>query len=301
MTSSAMFQSTATAPAGDPWRSHPARILRITEEIPGVRTYDLAFEDRVIRDAYRFAPGQFNMLYLPGIGEAAISISSDRRFPSTLSHTVRAVGNVTTALSRLNENDCILVRGPFGTPWPLDAEVKISSGADLIFIAGGLGLASQRTAILDAAHDRRRFGRVVVIHGAKTPAGLLYAREYDAWRTAGIEVELVVDDPGSDDVRGDRGWQGATGTVLTLLQRLSLDDAKATILCCGPDAMMAAVGRLAVARGVSPARVFLSLERNMACAVGHCGLCQFGPEFVCKDGPVFPYDRISGFLTVTRL
>jgi NAD(P)H-flavin reductase len=275
--------------------------MRITDEIPGVRTYEVAFEDRAVRDAFRFAPGQFNMLHLPGIGEAAISISSDRRFPATLSHTVRAVGNVTAALSRLDENDCILVRGPFGTPWPLDAAVKVSSDDELIFVAGGLGLASLRTAILDAAHDRRRFGRVVVIHGAKTSGGLLYAREYDAWRTAGIELELIVDDPGGGDSVGNQGWRGATGTVVTALERLSFDPAKATIFCCGPDAMMAAVGRLAVARGVGPAQVFFSLERNMACAVGHCGLCQFGPEFVCKDGPVFPYDRIARFLALPRL
>ncbi len=302
MTSSASLPSTATAVARDPWRSHPVRIVRITDEIPGVRTYEVAFEDRAVREAFRFAPGQFNMLHLPGIGEAAISISSNRRFPATLAHTVRAVGNVTTAMSRLNENDCILVRGPFGTPWPLDASVdEVSPGGELIFVAGGLGLASQRAAILDAAHDRRRFGRVVVIHGAKTPGGLLYAREYDAWRSAGIEVELVVDDSGGGDSGGDRGWRGAIGTVVTALERLSFNPAKATILCCGPDAMMAAVGRIAVARGVEEARVFLSLERNMACAVGHCGLCQFGPEFVCKDGPVFPYDRIAGFLAVPRL
>lgn len=301
MTSSTPLRMPSKACAGDPWRSHPARIVRITDEIPGVRTYDVAFEEPAVREACRFAPGQFNMLHLPGIGEAAISISSDREFPATLSHTVRAVGNVTIALSRLAEGDSILVRGPFGTPWPLD-ELGVAPGAaspptsELVLVAGGLGLASQRTAILAAARRRAAFRRVVVVHGAKTPGGLLYAREYDAWRTAGIEVELVVDDPGSD-----RGWRGNTGTVLTLLQRLPIDFARATILCCGPDAMMAAVGRLAVARGVTAARVFLSLERNMACAVGHCGLCQFGPEFVCKDGPVFPYDRIAGFLAVPRL
>lgn len=305
MTTSTSFPSPANACDRDPWRSHPARIVRIADEIPGVRTYDLAFEEPAVRDARRFAPGQFNMLHLPGIGEAAISISSDRRSPATLSHTVRAVGNVTLAMSRLVVGDSILVRGPFGTPWPLDGVADAAGGepvvaepraTELVFVAGGLGLASQRSAILELAHDRGRFGRIVVLHGAKTPGGLLYAREYDAWRAAGIEVELVVNDPG-----GGHGWQGSIGTVLALLERLPLDAARATILCCGPDAMMAAVGKLAVARGVAAARVFLSLERNMACAVGHCGLCQFGPEFVCKDGPVFPYERIASYLAVPRL
>ncbi len=310
MTTSTPLPSPANASDRDPWRSHPARIVRIADEIPGVRTYDVAFEEPAVRDAFRFAPGQFNMLHLPGIGEAAISISSDRRSPATLSHTVRAVGNVTTAMSRLVEGESILVRGPFGTPWPLDGVADAAGGvpgvvepraSEIVFVAGGLGLASQRSAILELAHDRGRFRRVVVLHGAKTPGGLLYAREYDAWRAAGIEVELVVNDPGSSDPGGSRGWQGSIGTILTLLERLPLDAARATILCCGPDAMMAAVGKLAVARGVAAARVFLSLERNMACAVGHCGLCQFGPEFVCKDGPVFPYERIARYLAVPRL
>ena len=297
MTASTPIAACGAPPAGDPWRSHPARILRITDEIPGVRTYELAFEDSAVRDAYRFTSGQFNMLYLPGIGEAAISISSDRRFPATLAHTVRAVGNVTTALARLGEGACILLRGPFGTPWPVDASGgKPPPTSDLVFVAGGLGLASQRTAILDAAQHRHAFRRVVVIHGAKTPRSLLYAREYEAWRKAGIEVELVVDDPGSD-----RAWHAAKGNVVTRLESLPLDAASTMILSCGPDAMMAVVARTAIARGVAMGRVFLSLERNMACAVGHCGLCQFGPEFVCQDGPVLPYERIARTLAVPCL
>jgi NAD(P)H-flavin reductase len=278
----------------DPWRSHAARIVRISDEIPGVRTYELVFEDRGVRDTYRFAAGQFNMLHLPGIGEAAISISSDRGCPDRLAHTVRAVGNVTTALARLSEGACVLVRGPFGTPWP--TEQGRAGDGDIVFVAGGLGLASQRTAILDAVERRSAFGRVVVIHGAKRPDGLLYAREYDGWRAAGLEVELVVDDPGSTDA-----WRGHVGNVVTALESIELDVARSSVLACGPDAMMTAVADAAIGLGVAAERVFVSLERNMACAVRHCGLCQFGPEFVCQDGPVFPFPRIARYLAVPRL
>ena len=286
----------------DPWRSHPARIVRITTEIPGVRTYELAFEDRAVRDAYRFAAGQFNMLHLPGIGEAAISISSDRRRPERLAHTIRAVGNVTTALARLSEGAYVLVRGPFGTPLPTERgsepgskQGRIDAG-DLVFVAGGLGLASQRAAILDAAERRSAFGRVVVIHGAKRPDGLLYARDYDGWKAAGIEVELVVDDPGSADA-----WRGRVGNVVTALAAIGLDAGRSSVLACGPDAMMTAVADAAIGLGVAAERVFVSLERNMACAVRHCGLCQLGPQFVCQDGPVFPFARIARYLAVPRL
>lgn len=273
----------------DPWRSHPARIVSIRDETPGVKTYELEFEEAPIRAGYSFAAGQFNMLYLPGIGEAAISVSSDPADRGTIAHTVRAVGNVTEALSRLVAHEQLFVRGPFGTPWPVDAV----GGRDVVIVAGGLGLASQRAAI-EQCSRRHDGGRTIVLHGAKRPAGLLFAAEYDRWRTAGVDVHTVVDE-------GDAAWNGRVGLVTHLLADLPLDPSATTILCCGPDAMMIGVAEAAMSRGVSAEHVFLSLERNMACAVAHCGLCQFGPLFVCRDGPVLPYDRIAPLMRIAQL
>ena len=277
-------------PAADPWRSHAARILRITPEVPGVQTYDLEFTDGLVRDAYRFAAGQFNMLHLPGIGEAAISISSDAATPKVLAHTVRAVGNVTDALARLDVGDEVLLRGPYGRPWPVES----FHGRHVIVVGGGLGLASQRTAIYEFARQRDRYASVAILHGAKTPAGLFYPKEYAAWRAAGIDVRPAVD-------VGDLSWQGHVGLVTDLFAELAIDPAKAAVLCCGPDPMMAAVARAAAGIGIAGRDVFVSLERNMACAVRHCGLCQFGPHFVCQDGPVFAYDSIAALLAVPHL
>jgi NAD(P)H-flavin reductase len=277
-------------PAADPWRSHPARIRRIRPEVPGVQTYDLEFRDAEVRAGYRFAAGQFNMLYLPGIGEAAISISSDAATPAVLAHTVRAVGNVTAALARLAVGDEVLLRGPFGRPWPV-AEL---AGRHVVVVGGGLGLASQRTAIEEFARHRDRYASVSVLHGAKTPAGLFFRGEYPAWRAAGIDVVPTVDE-------GDAGWSGRVGLVTELFADLAIDPAQAAVLCCGPDPMMTAVARAAAAIGIGAGNVFVSLERNMACAVRHCGLCQFGPHFVCQDGPVFPYARIADLLAVRQM
>jgi NAD(P)H-flavin reductase len=277
-------------PAADPWRSHPARILRIRPEVPGVQTYDLEFRDAEVRAGYRFAAGQFNMLYLPGIGEAAISISSDAATPAVLAHTVRAVGNVTEALARLAVGDEVLLRGPFGRPWPV-AEL---AGRHVVVVGGGLGLASQRTAISEFARHRDRYASVSILHGAKTPAGLFFRGEYPAWRAAGIDVLPTVDE-------GNAGWSGRVGLVTELFADLAIDPARAAVLCCGPDPMMTAVARAAAAIGIAPRNVFVSLERNMACAVRHCGLCQFGPHFVCQDGPVFAYDSIADLLAVPQL
>jgi NAD(P)H-flavin reductase len=284
--------ATASRPcaAHDPWRSHVTRIRAITDEIPGVRTYELAFADAAVGRDYRFAAGQFNMLYLPGIGEAAISVSSDPAEGSAIAHTVRAVGNVTGALARLAVGAEVLVRGPFGTPWPLDRV----AGRDVVIVGGGLGLASQRAAIRGLARGGQGARRVTVLHGAKTPTGLLYQHEYAAWRAAGIDVRVIVD-------AAVDGWTGPVGLVTDLLAALPLDPRTTTILCCGPDPMMVGIAEAAVSRGVSPSDLFLSLERNMACAVAHCGLCQFGPLFVCREGPVLAYDRIAGLLSVPHL
>lgn len=279
-----------SAPVTDPWRSHAARILRITPEVPGVRTYDLEFTDEEIRAGYRFAAGQFNMLHLPGIGEAAISISSDAAAPQVLAHTVRAVGNVTDALARLDVGDGVLLRGPFGRPWPVEA----IRGRHVVVVGGGLGLASQRTAILGLARQRQHHASVTILHGAKTPAGLFYTAEYGAWRAAGIDVRPTVDE-------GDLAWRGPVGLVTDLFAGLAIDPANAAVLCCGPDPMMAAVARAAAGVGIAGRDVYVSLERNMACAVRHCGLCQLGPHFVCQDGPVFAYDSIAALLAVPHL
>ena len=230
-----------------------------------------------------------NMLYLPGIGEAAISVSSDPDDRGTIAHTVRAVGNVTEALSRRAAHDQLFVRGPFGTPWPVDAV----GGRDVVIVAGGLGLASQRAAI-EQCSRRHDGGRTIVLHGAKRPAGLLFAAEYDRWRAAGVDIHTVVDE-------GDAAWNGRVGLVTHLLADLPLDPSATTILCCGPDQMIGAVAAVALRRGVAAEAIFVSLERNMGCGFGHCGLCQLGPFFVCHDGPVFRWDRVAPLLAVPGL
>ena len=274
----------------DPWRSHPARIVRITAEIPGVRTYELVPEEPGCRGRWAFAPGQFNMLCLPGIGEAAISISSAADDTSAIAHTVRACGNLTDALARLSVGDTILLRGPFGRPWP-DHEL---AGRDVVIVAGGLGLASQRSAVLRLARTRDRHGAVTLLQGAKQLDALLYAAEHAAWRRAGIDVVPIVDAAGPE-------WTGRRGLVTAPLLDMPLDPHRTSLLCCGPDPMIAAVAAAAISRGVSPTEIFVSLERNMACGFGHCGLCQLGPFFICHDGPVFPWDRVARFLAVPRL
>jgi NAD(P)H-flavin reductase len=274
-------------PANQLWLPHPVTIRDIKAETPGVATYTLDFMDRDRAANYQFLPGQFNMLYLPGIGESAISISSDPEAKDTLLHTVRAAGNVTLVLARKRPGDRIALRGPFGSSWPM-AEAR---GQDVVIACGGIGLAPLRPAIYHIVRHRANYGRVILLYGARTPGDLLYSAEYDSWREAGIEVEVTVD-IGADD------WRGNIGVVPVLFYRLRLKPNCTRVLTCGPEVMIHFVIFEALARRIPPAHIHLSMERNMNCAVGLCGHCQFGPVFVCKDGPVFTYERLQPYLNV---
>lgn len=296
-------------------------VAAATWEIPGVRTLDLTCRDPGPDSA--FEPGQFNMLCLPGIGECAISIAGDPGdgpsrgprgdAPTLLRHTFRAVGNVTHPLARLVAGDEVVVRGPFGSAWPLETV----RNRDVVIAAGGLGLASMRSAILHLLRHRAAYRSVTILHGAKHPGELLFTADFEAWREARATVLTIVDRPADESSAtsamataraapaavgcGGASWSGPVGFVPALLDTLDLSPRDTSILCCGPEPMMKAVVDRAGDLGIAAHDIWISMERNMACAAGFCGLCQFGPAFVCRDGPVFRHDRIAPFLAVAGL
>lgn len=282
-----MAPAAGSTTAIHPWLPQPMTIGGIKPEIPGVATYELHFDDEALRRGFRFLPGQFNMLYLPGIGESAISVSSDAERPEPLMHTVRVAGNVTQALARMQTGEQLTLRGPFGSAWPI-AECR---GRDIVIAGGGIGLAPLRPVIYDVLNHRDEYGKVFLLYGARTPRDLLYADEFDLWRAAGIRVEITVD-------FGDAGWRGNIGVVPALFGRLRLAAENTRVLTCGPEVMMRFVVFEALSRRVAPEHIYLSMERNMTCAMGFCGHCQLGPAFVCKDGPVFSYRRMEPYLHV---
>jgi NAD(P)H-flavin reductase len=264
----------------------PHRIRRRRRETADTFTLELAGSG-----GSGFRPGQFNMLYVFGTGEVPISMSGDPRRADTFVHTIRAVGPVTRALAALRAGAAVGVRGPFGTPWPLEA----ATGCDVVLVAGGIGLAPLRPLVYAIAARRRDFGRVVLLYGARSPAELLFRRELERWpRTAGIEIAVTVD-------RATREWAGQVGVVTTLVRRVVADPARTTAFVCGPEIMMRFAAGALSERGVPEAAVFVSMERNMKCAIGFCGHCQLGPTFVCKDGPVFPWPRVRGLLSIREV
>lgn len=286
-----MTSAVTAAIAGNPWLASSARIEAITPEIPGVATYQLRFVQSELQENYRFRPGQFNMLYLPGVGEVAISISAGTPRNGTWDHTIRLAGNVTRALAGLGRGGSLGLRGPYGSCWPLDEHAD----ADLVLVAGGIGLAPLRPAIDARLAAPNKAARTTLLYGARAADTLLYGHQYGQWQQSGLGLHTTVD-------RALPTWKGNVGVVPLLLDRLApLAPNNTVLFLCGPEVMMRYTVRSALRRGIPADRIWVSMERNMQCAVGLCGHCQLGPAFVCKDGPVFRWDRIAPFFDVEAL
>lgn len=266
-----------------------ARVRRRRRDAPLTWTLDLEAPGGA--EGWDFSPGQFNMLYLPGIGEIPVSVSGDTADRTLLVHTVRAVGRVSEAIAALRPGDMLGVRGPFGIGWPMQS----AEGRDVLLIAGGLGLAPLRPALYELLANRERYGRATLIYGTRSPGDILYRRELENWRRRlDLEVEVTVDHAAPD-------WRGNVGVVTTLIPRAAFDPDDAIAMVCGPEIMMRFAAATLQDAGLPESAIYLSMERNMKCATGHCGHCQFGPEFVCRDGPVLRYDRIRGILALREI
>ncbi len=259
-------------------RFYPVSQLR--HDLADTVSFDLDLPEPV-----PFLPGQFNMLYVFGQGEVPISISGPPQRPATLTHTVRAVGRVTEAIARLKAGDLLGVRGPFGSAWPLER----ARDRDLVIVAGGIGLAPLRPVIYSLLADPGCCRKAILLYGARSPAEVLFAEQLREWGLGSIEVHVSV-----DRARTRTSWN--LGTVTSLFPRISFEPEKTVGLLCGPEIMMRFAVEGFLKRGVPHESLYLSMERNMQCAVGFCGHCQFGPHFVCKDGPVFRYDTIARLL-----
>jgi NAD(P)H-flavin reductase len=268
----------------DPMLPRLYRIQHVHQEIPRTFTLELVPEDGDVIPPFHL--GQFNMLSVFGMGEIPLSISGDPARPHLLVHTIRAVGSVSRALQRLKKGEVLGVRGPFGSHWPLEQ----ATGKDLIIAAGGLGLAPLRSVMYQVLAQRARYGKVIVLYGTRTPADILYRRELEHWRgRLDLEVSVTVD-------RAPDDWRGSVGVVTRLIARASFDPTRTVAFVCGPEIMMRFTASSLIACGVAEDQMYLSLERNMKCALGFCGHCQYREYFVCRDGPIFPYRGIRELL-----
>jgi NAD(P)H-flavin reductase len=273
---------------GDPFLPRPFVVRRHRQDTRDTWTLVLEPADGV---PMPFAAGQFTMMQAFGVGEAPISISGDPARPDVLEHTIRNVGSVTRALVHAGTGTQLGIRGPFGTGW----EVTSGRGGDVVFVAGGIGLAPLRPAVLDVCAERAAYGRVLLLYGARTPEDILFGDDLRRWAADhDVDVQVTVDN-------GQHAWQGRVGLVTQLVERGGFDADNTLALVCGPEVMMRYAALALRARGVSPVRLRLSMERNMKCGVGLCGHCQLREYFLCVDGPVLTYDVLEPLMSRAEL
>lgn len=266
-----------------------AYVVRSHRETADTFTLEAAATDGV--SDFEFSPGQFNMVGLPGVGEVPISISGDPGRRRMLVHTLREVGAVTRALTRLQAGDEFTLRGPFGQPWPVEA----ASGRDLVLVAGGIGLAPLRPVICQVMADRTKFGRFGLLYGARSPDDILFRKELAKWRSSfDMDLSMTVD-------RSTSAWRGNVGVVTKLVSRAPFEPAATIAMVCGPEMMMTYAVEELLHRGIPSTQIYVSLERNMKCGIGLCGHCQMGREFVCRSGPVYRHDQIARLLETREL
>jgi NAD(P)H-flavin reductase len=254
-------------------------IQRFKKETQDTFTIELSPPD----EGFSFHPGQFNMLYMYGVGEVPISISGDPADTGRIVHTIRAYGAVTSRMMTLKKQDMIGVRGPFGSHWPVEDLV----GRDLLLVAGGIGIAPLRPALFHILNNRARYGKVLLLYGERTPGDLIYRNQIERWRGRfDLDLEVTVDS-------AREGWRGNVGVVTTLMPRIVLDPSNTFAMLCGPEIMMHYTIQELTKKGLKDDQIYISMERNMRCGTGFCGHCQLGPTFVCKDGPVFLFSQVK--------
>lgn len=267
----------------------PFRVVDVKAATPDTST--LTFEPTDGEACFEFRPAQIGMVGLPGLGEVPISFSSDPAHRDELGMTIRRAGSITSALLSLLPGDIVTLRGPYGSEWPMER----CTDRHVLFVAGGLGLAPLRSAVLTALSRRDTYRSLTLVYGARDPLEHLFGDELESWEVdRGLRVFVTIDRP-------DSAWSGRVGLVPAWFDDAIEHPAQTVALVCGPDVMMKVVGTELTERGLPPSDIWLTMERNMKCGIGLCGHCQFGRFFLCKDGPVLSWDEVGPLYQIAEL
>jgi sulfhydrogenase subunit gamma (sulfur reductase) len=272
---------------GNVYLPHLAVIEKIIDETPGVRTFHFNFKDPALKESFTFESGQFGEYSIFGIGEATFCISSSPTRRGHMEFAVQRAGKVTNALHRLGVGVEIGVRGPYGNSFPLD----YLKGKNLVFVAGGIGLAPLRSLVWNVIDNRDMYGNVDIIYGARSPADLCFKYDLEAWgKDTTLKMTTTVD-------RGTDEWKGNVGFVPAVTEKVAPSPKNAVAIVCGPPVMIRFTFPVLEKLGFTPENMITTLEKRMKCGIGKCGRCNIGEIYVCRDGPVFSYAQIKGFLS----
>ena len=257
-------------------------VTDIRKDTPDVKTFRVVGLDN--KKPFTHIPGQCAMLSVPGVGEALFSITSSPTNEEYMEFSIKKCGCVTTWLHAMEVGQQITIRGPYGNGFPVDTDF---AGKDLVFVAGGIGLAPLRSVINYVRHYRSRYGSVDIVYGARSKDDLVdYQEIIDEWmQEDGINVHLTIDNP-------QEGWDGHVGFVPNYVKELGFDTSK-TVVMCGPPIMIKFTLAGLLELGFDKTQVYTTFELKMKCALGKCGRCNIGDKYVCKDGPVFRLDEMD--------
>lgn len=262
------------------------RVEGITEETPDVKTFKLVFTDPEVAAAFTFRAGQFGLYSVFGYGEATFCIASAPTRTGYIECSIKRAGRVTGAFHELGEGDVVGFRGPYGNWFPIE-DMK---GKDLLFVAGGIGLAPVRSIIWNCLDQREQFGNITICYGARTVADLVYKAELEEWQERDDVTTILTVDPGGETA----DWKGNVGFVPTALEEAKIDAADGICVLCGPPIMIKfTLPVVTDTHGFATENVVTTLENRMKCGIGKCGRCNVGDQYVCVDGPVFRYSQIA--------
>ena len=270
---------------GNVYLPHIAVIEKIIEETPNVTTFHFDLKDEKLREEFTFESGQFAEYSVFGIGEAPFCISSSPTRRDHLELVVQRVGRVTNALHRLGVGAEIGFRGPYGNSFPLE----FLQGKNLVFVAGGIGMAPVRSLIWNVLDNRDKYENIDIIYGARSPSDMCFQYDVDAWeKDKTVNIVTTVD-------KGDADWQGKVGFVPQVLEQVAPSVKNTVAIVCGPPVMIRFTFPVLDKLGFTPEQMITTLEKRMKCGIGKCGRCNIGEVYVCRDGPVFSYAQIQGF------
>lgn len=259
-----------------------ASIEKIVDESPDSKTFTLRPAGKT-DGILKYKPGQFVMISLAGYGEAPFTFASSPGPSGRFQVTARSVGALTNALHKLKEKDVVGVRGPYGNTFPLD-RIK---NKDILFVAGGCGIAPLRSLIQYVFRNRKAYGRIEIIYGCRTPKDILYEDEIKSWESSpNAGIHLTVDEP-------DKSWGGSCGVACVLLPKIKVNPKTAMVFLCGPAVMIKSAIKDILKLGFKERNIYASLERYMKCGVGKCGHCYMKGKYACLDGPNFSYRQMK--------
>ncbi len=267
----------------NPYRPIKAEVIEVITETPSIKTIRIEPKEPIT-----FKTGQFVELTVPGVGEAPFTPSSRPAIKNLMELTIMNVGKVTEKVHELKKGDIVGVRGPFGKGYPIDS----FKGKEILVVGGGCGFAPIRSLMYELFDRSGEFKKLFFRGGCKTPQELLYRGEIADWaKRKDLDLKLTVD-------KGDSGWKGNVGVVTTILDGVEMDYENGIAIVCGPPMMMKFSTKKLIEMGFKEENIYLSMEKNMSCGIGKCGHCRIGTYYVCKDGPVFTYDKIKNFSNI---